>query len=96
MFASAATLAQQLTDCVLRPADFAALRTGQLRAEFADRLPGQEFAYAPDAVRSAPKPVGARCELYRSNGNVLEQVDVYRLCFTGSRLTSKDVLPGRS
>ncbi|GHA21696.1 two-component sensor histidine kinase [Streptomyces spiroverticillatus] len=91
---SAATLAHQLTGSVLRPADYAALRAGQPRDSFADRLPGQQFAYVPEGVRAAPRPAGTRCEFYRSNGSVLDRADVYRLCFTGPRLAAKDVLPG--
>ncbi|MFD6973239.1 sensor histidine kinase [Streptomyces sp. NPDC059949] len=94
MLASAAYLALQLTTCVLRPADFAALQPGQDRAELARLLPDRQFRYAPEAVTKArPAPPGAVCAYYRSNSNLLDEVDVYRLCYEGSRLTSKDVLP---
>ncbi|MFJ4879566.1 sensor histidine kinase [Streptomyces sp. NPDC088745] len=93
---SAVALALQLTACVLRPADFAELRTGQPRDSFAGRLPDQEYAYVPDGVRAVPRPPATRCEYYRSNSNVLDRVDVYRLCFAGPRLVAKDVLPGRA
>ncbi|MFJ3514429.1 hypothetical protein [Streptomyces sp. NPDC090131] len=92
--ASGAYLAHQLTSCVLGPVDFAALRPGQDRSEVAPRLPDRQFRYVPDAVRARPAPPDTVCEYYRSNGNLLEQVDVYRLCYTGSLLTAKDVLPG--
>nr|WP_079408231.1 histidine kinase [Streptomyces sp. 3211] len=91
---SCAYLAHQLTGCVLRPADFAALRVGQDRAEVARLLPEQQFRYVPDAVRALPVPAGTVCAYYRSNGNLLDRVDVYRLCYAGSRLAAKDVLPG--
>lgn len=92
--ASCAYLAQQLTTCVLRPADFAAVRVGQDAAEVVRFLPEQQFRYVPDALRALPVPPGTVCAYYRSNGNLLEQVDVYRLCYAGSRLAAKDVLPG--
>ncbi|MET9604181.1 histidine kinase [Streptomyces sp. NPDC006512] len=91
----AAYLAQQLTSCVLSPADFASLRPGQDRTEVARVLPAQEFRYLPDAVRARPVPPGAVCAHYRSNGNLLEPVDVYRLCYDGPRLLTAEALPGR-
>ncbi|MFI1284251.1 sensor histidine kinase [Streptomyces sp. NPDC020858] len=94
MLASAAYLALQLTTCVLRPADFAALQPGQDRAELARLLPDRQFRYVPEAVTKArPAPPGTVCAYYRSNSNLLDEVDVYRLCYAGSRLTAKDVLP---
>ncbi|MER6450087.1 sensor histidine kinase [Streptomyces venezuelae] len=92
--ASCAYLAHQLTTCVLRPADFAAVRVGQDVAEVTPFLPEQQFRYVPDALRALPAPPGTVCAYYRSNGNLLDQVDVYRLCYEGSRLAAKDVLPG--
>ncbi|MFD4739753.1 sensor histidine kinase [Streptomyces virginiae] len=91
---SGAYLAQQLTTCVLRPVDFAALRPGQDRVEVDRLLPERQFRYLPDAVRALPVPPGTDCAYYRSNGNLLDQVDLYRLCYEGSRLVAKDVLPG--
>ncbi|WP_445270224.1 sensor histidine kinase [Streptomyces sp. DSM 41634] len=92
---STAYLAHQLTACVLRPADFADLRPGQERTELARLLPDREFRYVPDAVKALPAPPGTVCAYYRSNGSLLDQADVYRLCYAGSRLAAKDVLPGR-
>ncbi|MFA7768537.1 sensor histidine kinase [Streptomyces sp. NRRL S-448] len=92
--ASCAYLAHQLTTCVLRPSDFAVVRVGQDLGEVAHFLPEQQFRYVPDAVRAVPVPPGTVCAYYRSNGNLLDQVDVYRLCYAGSRLVAKDVLPG--
>ncbi|WP_314247200.1 hypothetical protein [Streptomyces sp. DSM 40907] len=92
--ASCAYLAHQLTTCVLRPADFAAVRVGQDLGEVVRLLPEQQFRYVPDAVRALRVPPGTVCAYYRSNGNLLDQVDVYRLCYAGSRLVAKDVLPG--
>ncbi|WP_404952825.1 sensor histidine kinase [Streptomyces sp. 147326] len=95
LLGSAAYLAHQLTACVLRPADFAALRTGQERTELAPLLPDRDFRYVPDAVKALPAPPGTVCAYYRSSGSLLDQADVYRLCYSGSRLTAKDVLPSR-
>ncbi|MFF4317877.1 sensor histidine kinase [Streptomyces sp. NPDC001568] len=89
-----AYLAQQLTACVLRPSDFASLRPGQERTEFARALPAQEFRFVPDEVKARPAPEGTVCAFYRSNGNLLDPVDVYRLCYAGSRLVAADTLPG--
>lgn len=90
---SAGYLAYQLATCVLHPTAYAAIHVGQERAEFAHLLPIQSYPYPSDNVRSAPQPRGTKCEFYRSNGNLLDQVDMYRLCFVGDRLTAKDVLP---
>ncbi|MFB6944873.1 sensor histidine kinase [Streptomyces sp. NPDC056237] len=90
---SAGYLAYQLATCVLHPTAYAAIHVGQERAEFAHLLPLQSHPYPSDIVRSVPQPLGTKCEFYRSNGNLLDRVDVYRLCFSGDRLTAKDVLP---
>ncbi|MCX4692921.1 histidine kinase [Streptomyces sp. NBC_01408] len=91
---TAAYLAYQLSSSVLRPTDYSAIEVGQQRTEFTGRLPHQEYRYPSDSVRSAPRVPGTSCAFYRSNGNVLDQVDIYRLCYSGERLVSKDVLPG--
>ncbi|MFC8824554.1 sensor histidine kinase [Streptomyces sp. NPDC057137] len=91
---SAAYAAFQLATCVLRPADFADLQVGRHRAEFAHHLPARQFPYVSDATKSLPRPAGTVCEFYRSNGSLLDQSDVYRLCYAGTRLVAKDVVPG--
>lgn len=91
---SAAYAAFQLATCVLRPADFADLQLGQNRAEFANVLPARQFPYASDAAKARPRPPGTVCEFYRSGGSLLDQVDLYRLCYAGPRLVAKDVIPG--
>ncbi|MFG2172862.1 hypothetical protein ACGFMO_16085 [Streptomyces niveus] len=90
---AAGYLAYQLATCVLHPSAYAGIQVGQERAEFAGLLPLQSYPYPSDAVRSAPRPAGTDCAFYRSNGNLLDQVDMYRLCFSGDRLVAKDVLP---
>ncbi|WP_405793466.1 sensor histidine kinase [Streptomyces sp. NBC_01506] len=91
---SAAYAGVQLATCVLRPADYAQLQVGQDRAEFANVLPARQFPYVSDSAKDRPRPAGATCAFYRSSGSLLDQVDVYRLCYTDSRLISKDVVPG--
>lgn len=91
---SAAYAVFQLATCVLRPADFADLQVGRPRAEFAHHLPARQFPYVSEATKSLPRPAGAVCEFYRSNGSLLDQADVYRLCYAGDRLVAKDVVPG--
>ncbi|MFI2619164.1 sensor histidine kinase [Streptomyces sp. NPDC018584] len=93
---AAVVFAYQLSTCVLRPGVYESLRVGQERAEIQQRLPERHFPYPTDDMRAAPRPPGATCVFYRSNGNLLEEVDVYRLCYAGSRLVAKDVLPGRA
>ncbi|MFF9350102.1 sensor histidine kinase [Streptomyces sp. NPDC014734] len=92
---SALLLGHRLSTCVLRPADYAALRVGDTQRAHAAVLPERSFRYPTDRMRALPSPTGSRCAFYRSNVNVLEQVDVYRLCWSDARLVSKDVLPGR-
>ncbi|MFF7651044.1 hypothetical protein ACFZCY_14515 [Streptomyces sp. NPDC007983] len=91
---SAVLLGYQLSTCVLRPADFAALKVGAERDGYAAALPPESFRYPSDRMRAEPMPAGSTCEFYRSNINLLEQVDVYRLCWSDGRLVAKDVLPG--
>ncbi|UKY54783.1 sensor histidine kinase [Streptomyces inhibens] len=89
---TAAYLAYQLATSVLPPSRYEELRSGQSRTEIAHLLPPRPFPYPPDHVRFAPRPPGTICEFYRSNGNLLDQVDLYRLCYSGSRLVTKDTL----
>ncbi|MFI0264567.1 sensor histidine kinase [Streptomyces sp. NPDC017056] len=92
---SAGLLGYQLSACVLQPADYAVLRVGAVRQNYEGVLPRQPFRYPSDHMKAQPAPAGAACEYYRSNINLLEQVDVYRLCWSGSRLVAKDVLSAR-
>ncbi|MDX3227364.1 sensor histidine kinase [Streptomyces sp. ME19-01-6] len=86
--ASATLLAYQLLTCVLTPAAYATIEVGQERTEFDHLLPDRAYPYAP-----TPDPAG--CVSYRSNSNLLQQVDLYRLCFSPEgRLTSKETIPG--
>lgn len=91
---SAAYLAYQLTGSVLPPSRYERVRVGAPRAELIPLLPDRPFRYVPDTVRSAPRPPGTTCDFYRSNGNLLDEVDLYRLCYSGGKLVTKDTLDG--
>ncbi|MCX4967090.1 histidine kinase [Streptomyces sp. NBC_00654] len=90
---SAVYLAWQLTTSVLPPSRFDELTTGRSRAELASSLPAHAYPYPPDHARSAPRPPGVRCEFYRSGRDLLTEVDLYRLCWSGDTLATKDTVP---
>ncbi|MFD8982814.1 histidine kinase, partial [Streptomyces sp. NPDC059564] len=87
-----AYLAWQLTTGVLPPSRFYALEPGRPRAELGRLLPARTFPYPPDHARSAPRPPGTNCEFYRSGRDLLDQVDLYRLCWSNGTLVAKDTL----
>ncbi|MFJ1786267.1 sensor histidine kinase [Streptomyces anulatus] len=90
---SAVYLAWQLTTSVLPPSRFDELTTGRPRTELAPLLPARAYPYPSDHARSAPRPPGARCEFYRSGRDLLDEVDLYRLCWSGDTLLTKDTVP---
>ncbi|WP_404950462.1 histidine kinase [Streptomyces sp. ARC12] len=90
---SAAYLAWQLTTSVLPPSRYDELTPGVPRTELALLLPARAYPYPPDHARSAPRPPGARCEFYRSGRDLLDEVDLYRLCWSGGTLLTKDTVP---
>lgn len=90
---SAACLAWQLTTSVLPPSRFDELTTGRPRAELVHLLPARAYPYPSDHARSASRPPGARCEFYRSGRDLLDEVDLYRLCWSGDTLLTKDTVP---
>ncbi|GAA2268072.1 two-component sensor histidine kinase [Streptomyces ruber] len=90
---AAVYLAWQLTTSVLPPSRFDELTTGRPRAELAPLLPARAYPYPPDRARSAPRPPGARCEFYRSGRDLLDEVDLYRLCWSDNTLVTKDTVP---
>ncbi|MFI1526194.1 sensor histidine kinase [Streptomyces griseus] len=92
---SAAYLAWQLTTSVLPPSHFDELSVGRPRAELAPLLPARAYPYPPDHARSAPRPPGTRCEFYRSGRDLLGDVDLYRLCWSGDTLSAKDTVRAR-
>lgn len=52
--------------------------------------PGLPVPARPPPLR--PRPAGADCEFYRSGRDLLDQVDLYRLCWPDGHLVSKDTL----
>ncbi|MFJ6770158.1 sensor histidine kinase [Kitasatospora sp. NPDC091257] len=90
---AAVYLAWQLTTSVLPPSRFDELTIGRPRVELTPLLPARAYPYPPDHARSAPRPPGATCEFYRSGRNLLEEVDIYRLCWSSNRLVTKDTVP---
>ncbi|WP_406054423.1 histidine kinase [Streptomyces sp. NBC_01077] len=90
---SAVYLAWQLTTSVLPPSRFDELQPGRPRTELAHLLPAHAFPYPPGHARSAPRPPGTTCEFYRSSRALLDQVDLYRLCWARDTLVAKDTVP---
>ncbi|UQX01058.1 histidine kinase [Streptomyces sp. RerS4] len=90
---SAVYLAWQLTTSVLPPSRFEELRLGRPRTELAPLLPARAFPHPPDHALSAPRPPGSTCEFYRSGRDLLDQVDLYRLCWAHDTLVAKDTVP---
>lgn len=89
---AAAYLAWHLTTGVLPPSRFDQVETGRSRAQLAPLLPARPFPYPPDHARSAPRPPAAHCEFYRSGRDLFDQVDLYRLCWSGDTLVAKDTV----
>ncbi|MFJ7780785.1 sensor histidine kinase [Streptomyces yangpuensis] len=89
---AAAYLAWQLTTGVLPPSRYDALEPGRTRTELGPLLPARAFPYPPDHARSAPRPADATCAFYRSGRDLLNQVDLYRLCWSHGTLVAKDTL----
>ncbi|MFG2339834.1 sensor histidine kinase [Streptomyces yangpuensis] len=92
---SAFYLAWQLTTSVLPPSRFEELTTGRPRVELAPLLPARAYPYPSDQARSASRPPGTHCEFYRSGRDLLDEVDLYRLCWSGNTLMTKDIVPAR-
>ncbi|WP_239086812.1 sensor histidine kinase [Streptomyces parvus] len=90
---AAVLLAWQLTTSALPPSRFDELTPGRPRAELTPLLPDRAYPYPPDHARSAPRPPGTTCEFYRSGRDLLDEVDLYRLCWSGDRLVAKDTVP---
>lgn len=90
---AAVLLAWQLTTSALPPSRFDELTPGRPRTELAPLLPDRAYPYPPDHARSAPRPPGTTCEFYRSGRDLLDEVDLYRLCWSGDRLVAKDTVP---
>ncbi|GHG53529.1 histidine kinase [Streptomyces griseocarneus] len=81
-----------LSHTVLDPADYAALRVGQNRAEVAPLLPERQLPYRPRAAE--PKGPGVRCEYYAVTADRFVDAagDAYQLCFRRGTLVGLAVL----
>ncbi|MFF5210251.1 sensor histidine kinase [Streptosporangium sp. NPDC000396] len=79
---------------VLRPADFDRLRTGQAQVEVEALLPARTRIDDP-SWPEPPAPAGVECRYYGTHRNPFDERrhELYRLCFAGGRLASKDFLP---
>jgi hypothetical protein len=81
------------TSTALGPTDFDRLHVNQTRADIDRWLPPANMDRALPTVPEPPAPDGARCEYYRTTANPFTlSDDLYRLCFRGDVLVSKDHL----
>ncbi|MER6998841.1 histidine kinase [Streptomyces sp. NPDC000410] len=77
------------THSTLDRTDYDLLHVGDSRADVTTRLPRYQLDGSPDAA--PPEPAGMdECVYYRTTD--YELTPVYRLCFVGERLASKDVV----
>lgn len=82
-----------VVNTALDPAGFDRLQVGQHRDEFAGSLPRRSISSAPPVLIEPPAPAGANCEYYLTNRNPLViSSDMFRLCYTGDILVTKDRL----
>ncbi|MCP3803274.1 histidine kinase [Allokutzneria sp. A3M-2-11 16] len=81
---------------VLSPRDFDRLVVGQALDEVRSVLPARTRVETPPSF-APPAPPGAECRYYGTHGNpfVGGRLDLYRLCFAGTRLVAKDFVEGK-
>ncbi|WP_411079452.1 sensor histidine kinase [Streptomyces sp. cmx-18-6] len=77
---------------VLDPRDYARLRVGQDRSEVRKVLPDRQAVHRPPGAE--PEERGVTCEFYAMTADRFDDRsgDVYRLCFRGGALASRDAL----
>ncbi|MFA1543607.1 sensor histidine kinase [Actinomadura monticuli] len=75
---------------VLPPADYAALTVGTPQHRVEQTLPPMQTLDTGTVRAAVPEPPGAHCRYYRPDANLLGFSRIYRLCFTGGRLTAKN------
>ncbi|OLT20500.1 hypothetical protein BJF79_47255 [Actinomadura sp. CNU-125] len=75
---------------VLEPADYRALRVGADQNAVEQTLPFVQTGGTDLVRRTVPEPPGADCRYYRPEANLLGIERIYRLCFDGRLLISKD------
>ena len=86
--------AVQVLGSVLTPASAARLHVGASESVVGRALPPLQVGERPDVV-APPIPDGARCRYYGTDGRIFDPTrDVYRLCFSGGRLVSLDLIAG--
>ncbi|WP_235488449.1 hypothetical protein [Streptomyces roseoverticillatus] len=88
-------LAWQPTTGVLPPSRFDELEMCWTRTDLTALLPDHAFPYPPDRARSALRPPGTTCEFYRSGRDLLDQVDLYRLCWSDDILVAKETIQAK-
>ncbi|MFD0904596.1 sensor histidine kinase [Actinomadura sediminis] len=75
---------------VLEPDDYRALRVGTAQDTAERTLPSMQTTGTAVVRESVPEPPGADCRYYSPEANLLGTEWVYRVCFDGGRLISKD------
>ncbi|MCF3169279.1 sensor histidine kinase, partial [Streptomyces violaceoruber] len=77
---------------VLDPRDYARLRVGQDRSDVRKVLPDRQAVERPAGAGARER--GTTCEFYAMTADRFDDRsgDVYRLCFRGDRLVSRDAL----
>ncbi|MUL42943.1 two-component sensor histidine kinase [Streptomonospora sp. PA3] len=89
--AAGASTYLRLAATTLDPAEYAALRVGTPQEEVEPLLPWREYEYADDTSAAADR---YDCRYYRSGtGLPTGDYSIYRLCFGGGELVSKESLP---
>ncbi|WP_417234050.1 sensor histidine kinase [Arthrobacter sp.] len=77
----------------LLPADYAAIEPGQTRGQLEAVLPTSSVDEASPMLGEPAVPTGSRCEYFAARANVFDVgSDMFRLCFRGDVLVSKDRL----
>nr|WP_238420603.1 histidine kinase [Streptomyces taklimakanensis] len=84
--------AHTTTHSVLPRETYERLRVGDAATEVGRRMPDRAVTDPPTDRAPAPPP-GARCEYYRTDGELFISVATYRLCFADGRLVEKIVVP---
>lgn len=80
------------THSVLPRATYERLRVGDVETDVRRGLPDRVI-FDPPVDRAPAPPPGARCEYYRTSGELFTSVATYRLCFADDRLIEKTVVP---
>ncbi|WP_157840059.1 sensor histidine kinase [Streptomyces megasporus] len=80
------------THSVLPRATYERLRVGDVETDVRRGLPDRAI-FDPPVDRAPAPPPGARCEYYRTSGELFTSVATYRLCFADDRLIEKTIVP---